>query len=185
MQNAAIQPITVTAVHTAAAASVQTAADSDLHFSFDDLLDIVNPLQHLPVVGTLYRAITGDHIKTPEKIAGDTLYGGLWGFVSSVADTAFASLTGKNFGDTVLALLTGDHNAKPTSVAKATNPTPPAESTPAPPVPAAAAPPVNSDVAALSASLSRTGANNEMAQRALYAYRRAYMLTSGSELSPF
>ena len=29
-------------------------------FSFHDLLDTINPLQHLPVVSTIYRAITGD-----------------------------------------------------------------------------------------------------------------------------
>src|SRR4051812_32361643 len=72
---------------------------------FQDILDIINPLQHLPVVGTLYRAITGDTIGKFEKVAGDTLYGGLWGAVSSVADLAFESITGKNFGDTVLALV--------------------------------------------------------------------------------
>ena len=77
-------------------------------FSFDDFLDIVNPLQHLPVVGTLYRKLTGDKIGTPEKIVGDGLYGGVWGLVSSVADTLFEDATGKNFGDTVLAFAS-DH----------------------------------------------------------------------------
>ena len=28
--------------------------------SFSDLLDIINPLQQLPIVSTIYRAITGD-----------------------------------------------------------------------------------------------------------------------------
>ena len=42
-------------------------------FSFHDLLNIVNPLQHLPVISTIYRAITGDTIKPFDKIAGDTL----------------------------------------------------------------------------------------------------------------
>ena len=83
---------------------------SDWDFSFHHLLDIVNPLQHLPVIGTIYRAITGDHIGMPEKIAGDTLYGGLWGAVSGVADAAFEAMTGKDFGSTVLALFTGHHH---------------------------------------------------------------------------
>ena len=48
---------------------------------FHHLLDVINPLQHLPVIGTIYRAITGEHIGAVEKIAGDTLYGGLWGAV--------------------------------------------------------------------------------------------------------
>ncbi len=63
---------------------------------------MVNPLQHLPVIGTIYRAITGEHIGAVEKIAGDTLYGGLWGAVSSVADVAFEGITGKSAEDTVL-----------------------------------------------------------------------------------
>ena len=32
-------------------------------FTFLDMLDIINPLQHIPVVSTLYRAITGDTIE--------------------------------------------------------------------------------------------------------------------------
>jgi hypothetical protein len=85
------------------------AADNrDWQFSFHNLIGIINPLQHLPVVGTLYRAITGDKIGTPEKIAGDALYGGLWGAVSSVADTAFEAATGKDFGSTLLSMVMGD-----------------------------------------------------------------------------
>ena len=33
-------------------------------FSFGDILDFLNPLQNLPVVGSLYRAVTGDEIST-------------------------------------------------------------------------------------------------------------------------
>jgi len=134
----------------ATAAPQAQAAKSE--FSFGDFLDIVNPLQHLPVVGTLYRAVTGDQIKTPEKLVGDALFGGLWGLLSSLADTAFQAATGKNFGDTVLALVTGERDAKP---APAPNPAP-------------AAP----GVAALTASLDRRGFDDGTAQRALAAYRR-------------
>ncbi len=146
----------------------------DLDFSFDDLIDIVNPLQHLPVVGTLYRAITHDTIKTPEKIAGDTLYGGLWGFVSSVADTAFQAITGKNLGDTVLALFTGGNDKHPTSVAATTPAKTQADAQSATP-----------DVVALNASLTRSGADSELAQRALYAYRRATNLVAAPALAPY
>ena len=82
--------------------------DGDGDFSFHDLISIVNPLQHIPIVSTLYRAVTGDSIKPLERIAGDTLYGGAWGFVSSVANLAFKDLTGKDFGETALALVEGD-----------------------------------------------------------------------------
>ncbi|MGZ6007981.1 MAG: hypothetical protein ACXWLO_01710 [Rhizomicrobium sp.] len=85
------------------AAAAATASKTDEGFTFHDLLDIVNPLQHIPVVTTIYRAITGDQIKTFPKIAGDTLFGGVTGFLSSVADTIFEKITGKSVGDTVLA----------------------------------------------------------------------------------
>src|SRR6201999_1577682 len=98
-------------------ASADDAKAHEWDFSFHNLLDIVNPLQHLPVVGTLYRAITGDHIGTPEKIAGDALYGGLWGAVSSVADAGFEAVTGKDFGSTVLAFFTGHHQSDNTALA--------------------------------------------------------------------
>ena len=39
-------------------------------FSFDDIIDLLNPLQHLPVVSTLYRSITGDEISSGAQIAG-------------------------------------------------------------------------------------------------------------------
>src|ERR1700744_955769 len=78
---------------------------------FHHLLDVVNPRQHLPVVGTIYRAITGEHIGTIEKIAGDTLYGGLWGAVSSVADVAFQAITGKSGEDTALGWFKGDSSS--------------------------------------------------------------------------
>ncbi len=44
--------------------------------TFSDLLDVVNPLQHIPVVSTLYRRLTGDHIDPAMQLAGGALYGG-------------------------------------------------------------------------------------------------------------
>ena len=75
---------------------------------FHHMLDVVNPLQHLPIIGTIYRAITGEQMGPVEKITGDALYGGMWGAVSSVADVAFKGITGKSFEDTVLALFKSD-----------------------------------------------------------------------------
>ena len=154
----------------APAASASATGKSDtgfsLHTAFHDLLDIVNPLQHLPIVGTLYRAITGDTIGTMEKIAGDTLYGGVWGAVSSVADAAFEAVTGKDFGATMLALVTGDDK---TPAAKA-----------AAPVRTASVAPKQADgadVAALTDALSAKGVNSDLSTRALYAYRRSQGLT--------
>lgn len=96
------------AAQTAATDSKDTTktAGTDSGSSFwDDVLDVVNPLQHLPVVSTIYRAVTGDKIGDLEKVAGDTLYGGPLGLVSSLADLAFEKITGKDFGDTVMAFV--------------------------------------------------------------------------------
>ncbi|HEX4303514.1 MAG TPA: hypothetical protein VHZ78_12035 [Rhizomicrobium sp.] len=115
---------------TVAGSASATAAAPDEGFSFDDLIDIVNPLQHIPVVSTLYRAITGDTIKTFPKIAGDTLYGGVEGFASSMADLIFTKITGKSFGDTALAMAEDVFSpSKPeaTGVADVATPAAPAE----------------------------------------------------------
>lgn len=107
------------------------ASTDESGFSFGDLLDIVNPLQHIPVVSTLYRAITGDTIKTFPKIAGDLLFGGVEGFASSVADTVFTQITGKSVGDTVLAFAENvfSPSASPASTAVATAAAPAAPAT--------------------------------------------------------
>lgn len=182
-QGGASTPVKATTDSTKPATPAAADADSDFHVSFDDLLDVVNPLQHFPVIGTIYRAITHDQIKTPEKIVGDTLYGGVWGLASSVADTAFEKLTGRNFGDTVLALLTDHYNdAKPIAIASADQ-AKLATSTAQPE--AASLQTVSMNETALTASLNRSGANGDMTQRALYAYRQATGLPAQVSLSPF
>lgn len=131
-------------------------------FSFHNLLSIINPLQHIPVIGTLYRAITGDTIGTPERIAGDTLYGGFWGAISSIADSAFQAVTGKDIGDTVLALFTGHHAGAPVALAANAQ--------------AAPALPADSAFDALSASLVQKGVDPDIARRALAAYQKSMLL---------
>ena len=50
---------------------------------FDDFLDIINPLQHLPVIGWAYRKITGDTINPIPAMIGGTLFGGGIGLLTS------------------------------------------------------------------------------------------------------
>ena len=47
--------------------------------SFWEVLHALNPLQHLPVIGTIYRAITGDTIPAPMRIFGSIIGGLLTG----------------------------------------------------------------------------------------------------------
>jgi len=55
---------------------------------FSDVLDTLNPLQHLPLIGNAYRALTGDTISAPAKVTGAALYGGPFGAVASVMGEA-------------------------------------------------------------------------------------------------
>jgi len=136
---------------------------------FHHLWDTINPFQHLPVVSTVYRAVTGEHIGTMERIAGDTLYGGLWGAVSSVADTLFTAVTGKDFGDTVLALFTGPD--------KKTDPSPKAADGAQPAQPATVPDP---NATALSNAMQSKGVDSDLARRAMYAYRRSMALPAAA-----
>lgn len=103
-----ISPVTATQ-----AAPAKPAASGEAHlwengdFSFGDILDAINPLQHLPVIGTIYRAITGDKIGTAPRLVGDLLFGGPLGFMAGVLSVGIKDQTGKDPGEQVLALLQG------------------------------------------------------------------------------
>ena len=163
-------------------AATGTASAQPHEGFFHHLWNVVNPLQHVPVIGTIYRALTGEHLDAVEKIAGDTLYGGLWGAIASVADVAFEGLTGKSFEDTALALFKSDDRVKVAST-KVVAPTitagSPVLSTDLPALPAETdivaktALPKGLDVAALTSALSAKGVDSDTAMRALYAYRRS------------
>jgi hypothetical protein len=79
--------------------------------TFFDILDIINPLQHIPIVSTLYRAITGDAIDPVPRVAGGALFGGLIGAVSSLVNVVIDELTGNDLGEHVLALFEGEGGA--------------------------------------------------------------------------
>ncbi len=71
------------ATATASSHAVRDALDSTRRWlfgkdglSFRDLLDLVNPLQHIPGVSQLYRKLTGDEIKPAMALAGGALFGG-------------------------------------------------------------------------------------------------------------
>ncbi len=90
----------------------EAAAESNFFgtdgLNFADLVDILNPLQHLPIVGDLYRSITGDQISNGARIAGGTLYGGPLGFLSALANSVVEDATGRDIGANLLAQFSGD-----------------------------------------------------------------------------
>lgn len=94
--------------------------------NFADILDVINPLQHIPIVSTIYRAVTGDQISAGARLVGNALLGGVAGFAAGLIDVASEAATGKDIGQTVLAALTG----KNTETAVASAATAANESTP-------------------------------------------------------
>lgn len=83
-------------------------------FTFGDLIDLLNPLQHIPVVSTVYRAITGDTIAAGPRLLGGALLGAPFGgaligtglgFATAAANTLIERKTGKDVGQHLLALL--------------------------------------------------------------------------------
>lgn len=52
------------------------AAPQPMAMTFEEVLSALNPLQHVPLVGRIYRAATGDDIPAPLKILGAGIFGG-------------------------------------------------------------------------------------------------------------
>lgn len=95
-------------------AKSETETDENSFMSFlGGLLDVINPLQHLPVISTLYRHLTGDEISPMARIAGDTLYGGPIGAAMGVANVMVEKSTGQDIGENMLAMVTGDDAPTP------------------------------------------------------------------------
>ncbi|MDD4617261.1 MAG: hypothetical protein PHW76_09190 [Alphaproteobacteria bacterium] len=114
----------------ALAFSNQTGSDGDnvqtVDMSFDDFLDMINPLQHIPGVSSIYRAVANEDINPVSRIAGDTLYGGAFGVASAgisalcaLGDEAVAANNGGESatGAFMTALLGGEKD-KPVQVAE-------------------------------------------------------------------
>ena len=89
-------------------------------FGFDDFLDIINPLQHIPLISTLYREITGDEISAGSRMIGGGIFGGGIGLAASVVNTAIEAQTGKDVGEHVVAMFDGDETADPVQLAATT-----------------------------------------------------------------
>ncbi|MFQ5972450.1 MAG: hypothetical protein ACE5Q3_08955, partial [Alphaproteobacteria bacterium] len=72
---------------------------------------IVNPLQHIPIVSTVYRRITGDEIAAPARLLGGGLFGGPVGLAAALVGVAVESATGKDIGEHALAMILPDDDA--------------------------------------------------------------------------
>lgn len=95
-------------------------------FSFADLLDIINPLQHIPIVATIYRHMSGDTLGMAPRVIGGALWGRLGGLVAGVANAVVEWFTGKDIGDHIFALFFGESKSSlPNGALVASKNTPP------------------------------------------------------------
>lgn len=92
--------------------------------SFWDVLDVINPLQHIPVISNLYREMTGDQIGVGARLVGGTLFGGPLGLIASAVDCVVEESTGKDSGGHVLALFRDESGSAPTTQVAQSKPAP-------------------------------------------------------------
>lgn len=64
-----------------------------------ELVDIINPLQHLPLVSGLYRALTGDEISPVAKLVGGGVFGGPIGASLALAEVAGDAAVGRDIAE--------------------------------------------------------------------------------------
>ena len=87
-------------------------------FTFGDIIDIINPLQHIPIISSIYRKITGDTIAPAMRVAGGALFGGPIGAAVSLVSTGIqAHITAQNEN-----INAPDTNLDPTTIAEGQNP---------------------------------------------------------------
>lgn len=105
-----------------AGASLSGAARERRGFSFGALVDIINPLQHIPIVSSIYRRITGDELNPVSRIAGGGLFFGVIGLAGAMVNAFLEKTTGQDVGDRVLSAALGKKKDGTSETAIATAP---------------------------------------------------------------
>jgi hypothetical protein len=81
----------------------------DGEFGWDDFLDLINPLQHIPFVNMAYRAVTGDEIYGAARLVDVAL--GPLAAASTAVDLAFRDVTGDSMASNAIAAVFGTGEA--------------------------------------------------------------------------
>ncbi len=109
--------------------TAQSEADwGDDGFTFGDVLDMINPLHHVPVLSGVYRAVTGDAIAPAARVLGAGLFslnpiGAAASMAGAIVDVGLADATGRDAGGHLAALFGADGAAtNPIAVAEAAAP---------------------------------------------------------------
>jgi len=90
-------------------------------FGFADFIDIINPLQHIPIVATIYRNFSSDQIGAAPRVIGGALWGRIGGLVTGLVNALVEWWSGKDIGDHIYAALFGAPNKEPNTSAVAQN----------------------------------------------------------------
>ncbi|MCW8929531.1 MAG: hypothetical protein OQL19_04755 [Gammaproteobacteria bacterium] len=77
-------------------------------FTFGDVIDMINPMHHLPVVSKYYREHTEDDASEGSRLVGGALFGGLIGGVAgvftSMANAAVRHETHQDVSEQIIAM---------------------------------------------------------------------------------
>ncbi len=77
-------------------------------FTFGDVIDMINPMHHMPVISKYYREQTEDDASEGSRFIGGVLFGGLIGgvagLVTSVANAAVRHETHQDVSEQLLAI---------------------------------------------------------------------------------
>ncbi len=82
----------------------------DNGLDFGDLIDVINPLQHIPIISSIYRNITGDEASSGARIIGGGLFGGIAGLMSSFFNATIEQETGKDMTGHAVAFFNDNSN---------------------------------------------------------------------------
>ena len=86
-----------------------TALEPEL--TFDDVIDLINPLHHIPVVSTIYREMSGDTIAPYARTLGGFLFTGPIGLVAGAINGIVEEASGADFGGNLIAFFGGQEDA--------------------------------------------------------------------------
>ena len=94
-------------------------ASASRDLTFDELVDVINPFHHLPVINSLYRDISGDEISGSARLLGSLIYGGPVGLLASMGHVVSEETNGKDLTENLVAWVLGDEDegTAPTAVA--------------------------------------------------------------------
>lgn len=107
--------------------------------SVADIVDLVNPLQHIPILSSIYREVTGDTIDPGIRLLAGAALGGPIGFAVAMVNAVVEDGSGQDVGGHMIAMVTGEGEAETTELAALTpaaGPVPAMAATPATAAPA-------------------------------------------------